>query len=352
MSGSFVYLQQGTIMLRINITCAIITSLLFPALASAAQPTTATGYAIYGAGNVELTSYSTSIGPIYAGGNLALDFGYGIQRSSQNSGDMYARGNLTLGNLSDVNGSLYANHSVTLGNDESVTGNIRYGTGYTNGSSFNTIGGTATQQFDTVAPVGLPKATSFTPGFTDAIHNTSFSLAPGSYGAVTESGLFQSVHLTSGTYYLNSLSLLDSTSLYLDFNGTQPIKVYVQGDINIDSGFNVYVNGVAVGNGNNGLQTGYAGLTLFETHGNFTMGSGFLNYFYGTIFAPQGSVTMNVQDMFGSIIAGGDIKGNVYMDERSSQLVTAPEPATIALVAIAAPGLALLALRRRKNAAA
>ena len=174
-------------------------------------------------------------------------------------------------------------------------------------------------------------------------------MPPGSYGAVQETGLFESVHLSSGNYYLGSLSLLGSTSLYLDFTNLQPINVYVQGNITLDSGFDVYVNGVQVGNGNNGLQTEYAGLTLFETHGNFSLASGFLNYFYGTLFAPSGSVTMNVQDMFGSILASGPITGNAYIDLRSSQTLAVPEPPSITLLVVGMVALTLLLVQLRSE---
>jgi hypothetical protein len=315
-------------------------------LAEAAQPQSAKQYAVYSSTSVQLETYSTVLGPAYSGGNLQLDFGYGIQRPAQNAGDFYARGNYSLGLLSDVTGNVFANGNVTLDSSTDVNGNIVHGGTYTSSGS---VTGSVTQQAGSVASVALPPATSFTPGIFDSIHNTDFTLAPGSYGVVEQNGLFKSVHLSSGTYYMSSLSLLNSTSLYLDFAGLEPIKVYVQGNINLDSGFDVYVNGVQVGNGNNGLQTVYAGLTLFETHGNFNMDSGFLNYFYGTIFAPYGSVTVDTQDMFGSILAAGPVTGNTYLSLRESQLVGVPEPGTAVLLACGAAAV-IVAGRRRRHA--
>ena len=257
---------------------------------------------------------------------------------------MYARGDFVQDNLSQVTGNVFANQSITLNTSSAnVSGNATYGSTILNSG---TVGGSIIHQANSVAAVNLPSATSFSAGFLDSIHNTDFTLAPGSYGAVQETGLFKSVHLSSGNYYMNSLSLLNSTSLYLDYTAQQPINIYVLGNINLGSGFNVYVNGVPVGNGNNNLQTGYAGLTLFETHGNFVLPGGFLNYFYGTVFAPNGSITMDVEDMFGSLIAGGPIKGNVYMDLRTSQQLAVPEPATNVLAILGAACLMLMFRRR------
>jgi hypothetical protein len=333
--------------MRLAAILLAVVALLFQRDAQAAQPVKATDYSIFSASSIELTSYSTSVGPIYSGGNLHLDFGYGIQRPLQNSGDMYARGAFVQDDLSQVTGNVFANQSITLNTSSArVSGNVTYGTSISNGG---TVSGSVIHQANSVAAVNLPSATTFSAGFFDEIHNTDFTLAPGSYGAVQETGLFKSVHFSSGNYYMNSLSLLNSTSLYLDYTAQQPINVYVQGNINLGSGFKVYVNGVPVGNGNNNLQTGFASLTLFETHGNFTLPGGFLNYFYGTVFAPNGSITMNVQDMFGSLIAGGPINGNVYMDLRSSQLLAVPEPATNVLALLGAASLMLMFRRRQTS---
>jgi hypothetical protein len=316
-SSIWAFWTSSILSFRLPIAAVFFAWVLLADASAASQPLKATDYAVLSATSVELTSYSTVAGPVYSAGNLHLDFGYGIQRPPQNAGDFYSRADFVQDSLSQVSGDVFANGSVSL-NSANVSGNIKYGNQYT-ASADSTVGGSVAHQANSVAFVGLPPATSFSPGFLDSIHTTDFALAPGAYGAVEENGLFKNVHLSSGNYYMSSLSLNGSTSLYLDFNGTQPINVYVDGNVFIDSGFNVFVNNVAVGNGNNGLQTGLAGLTLFETHGNFTIASGFLNYFYGTIFAPSGSVTMDVEDMFGSILASGPIMGNAYISLRSSQ---------------------------------
>jgi hypothetical protein len=309
-------------MKKVCILCSLV---LLAARVDAAQPARAVDYAVFSGSDVELTSYSTAIGPVYSGGNMRLEFGYGIQRPSQNSGDFYARGNFVQESLSEVRGKVSANGSVTLQGSADVIGSVVYGTQFSKSMSSD-VSGTVTQHAGSVAAVSLPPATTFSPGFFDAIHSDSFTLAPGSYGVVEQNGLFESVTLSSGVYRMKSLTLLNSTSLYLNFNGLEPIKIYVQGDIALDSGFSVFVNGVEVGNGSNGLQTGYAGLTLFETHGDFTVESGFLNYFYGTIFAPFGSVTMDFQDFYGSVLASGPVTGNAYVSLRESQLLASPTP--------------------------
>ena len=213
-------------------------------IATAAQPTRAKDYAVFGLSDVTLDSYSTVLGPVYSGASTVAKFGYGIQEPSQNAGDFYSRGSFTLESLSEVKGNIFANQNVTLQGSADVTGNIVYGNFYS-ASTSSDVSGSVTKQTDSVAAVSLPPPTSFTPGFFDAIHTSDFTLAPGAYGAVQQNGLFNEVHLSSGVYTMRSLALNGSTSLHLNFDGMNPIKVYVEDDIFIDSGFDVYVNGAA-----------------------------------------------------------------------------------------------------------
>ena len=120
-------------------------------------------YAIVGESGVSLNSYSTVLGDIYCGGNLDLQFGYGIQ-NSQNAGNMFSTGNVNVGLLSDVTGNIYANGGVSVNGDDTITGNVVYGTTYSTALTGNLVGGTVTRGANTVPAIGLPGPMSFTPG--------------------------------------------------------------------------------------------------------------------------------------------------------------------------------------------
>ena len=57
------------------------------------------------------------------------------------------------------------------------------------------VSGTVTQAANSVPTVNLPSAVSFTPGTNDITTASNLTLAPGSYGNVTESGQFQNIYL-------------------------------------------------------------------------------------------------------------------------------------------------------------
>ena len=78
------------------------------ASAQLAADADATDFSIFAAGNVTLDTYSTSIGDVYAGQDLTANFGYGLQRPTQNSGDFYSRQNInTVGGLTTINGDIW-----------------------------------------------------------------------------------------------------------------------------------------------------------------------------------------------------------------------------------------------------
>lgn len=322
--------------------CAVLAAISSFATVAVAAPASPYAYAILGMGDVELATYSTVIGDVYAGEDLTLKFGYGIQGPS--AGDMYARGDFTIESLSDVVGDVFTNGDATLEGSAEVSGSVTYATTYT--KDFSAKAGGFVQQPDSVPLVGLPNASSFSHGQIDIISDEGLVLVPGSYRNVTQEGLFDDMYLTSGQYFIRNLSLLNSTKLHLDIVGNQPIEIYVTDDILIGSGFDVYVNGALVGS-DGSLPTALASLVLFETHGDLTIEPGFLNYFFGTIFAPFGDVEMDLQDMYGSILAGRDIRGNVYLNHVPSAVI--PEPSALVTLLAGVAILGLAALRRPRK---
>ena len=54
------------------------------------------------------------------------------------------------------------------------------------------------------------------------------------------------------------------------------------------------------------------------------MPGGFTSEFFGTIFAPFGNVTVDLQDMHGSILGKGVVSAEVYLDHRASDYLRSP----------------------------
>ncbi len=259
-------------------------------------------YSIFGASDVFLNTYSVVHGDVYSGDDLTLKFGYGIQRPLQNVGSMYAFGDYTQESLSQVNGNVRANGFASLLGSAAITGSM--------------VTGSAAS----VPQIALPPATSFQHGTQNLVLESDHVLAPGAYGDVLCTGLFESLTLSSGDYYFETLRTNSSTTIHLNMtNG--PVRIYSTGDIHFSSGLSFTVNGIDVSSESEDLDSSLASQVLFETHGAFQVDSGFLSQFYGTIFAPQGVVDVDLQDMYGSILASGRIDAEVYLEHVPSTLI-------------------------------
>ena len=293
--------------MRIHVlTLSLLLSALSATSLFAQISTNPANYAIVGEGGVSLNSYSTVLGDVYSAGDLNLQFGYGIQQPSQNAGNMLSTGNVIVGDLSDVTGNIYANRGVSLNGDDTITGNVVYGTSYSTTLTGNQVTGTVTQAANTVPAISLPSPISFTPGTNDITTASNLTLAPGNYGNITESGLYQNITLSSGDYYLKSLNVLSSDYLYLNVTSA-PIRVFVQGNINFDGYLTTYLNGQSSGT------SSLASSVLFQTGGNFNLDGSDLYEFYGTVFAPSGSVSLSIGQMDGSIMSSGSISATTYL---------------------------------------
>ena len=134
-------------------------------------------YTIVGENGVSLNSYSTVLGDVYSGGNLNLQFGYGIQQPSQNAGNMLSTGNVNVGLLTDVTGNISANGGVSLNGDDTITGNVIYGTSYSTALTGNQVTGTVTNAANTVPAISLPSPINFTPGTNNITTASNLTLA-------------------------------------------------------------------------------------------------------------------------------------------------------------------------------
>jgi len=308
-----------------------------------ASALSARDFAIYSAQDVNLESYSVVLGDIYAGRDINASFGYGIQRSASNAGDFLARRNVSVESLSDIDGNVSANGSITFEHAVDVTGNVTYGTTYQQIGSPGTISGVVSQQPNTVPAIALPQVTSFTAGGANLTSN-NLDLSPGSYGNIVVQGSSASLRLHAGTYYFSSLMMSGNRTLYLDLTSGQSIRVYSEGDLNF--GDHVFVNGLDVSSGLDASTRSLAANVLFESHGNVSIGRLF-DEFFGTVFAPNGTVVGDTLYHYGSIIAGGPVTGAFYIEHIPSALLAVPEPSGLA-GGVTLLGLAWARARRRR----
>ena len=282
-------------------------------------------YAIVGQSTVSLNTYSTVLGDVYAGGNLTAQFGFGIQEPSQNAGNMYTRGNFFEDLGSQVTGNVAANGIATLNYSSArLNGNLTYGGNvvYGNGASRSQITGAVTQAANAVALVPLPAPTTFSIGTNNITTSSDLTLAPGSYGDVNFNGLYDNLYLSSGNYYLKSFTAPSSSYIHLDLtNG--PIRFYVQGNTTFSTYSHLYVNGTEVSSSMTPAQRSLASNVLFETHGNFSF-SNPIGGFFGTIFAPYGTVNLEVEQAYGSILAGGAVNSEAYVTKVTSSGLQSP----------------------------
>jgi hypothetical protein len=307
-----------------------------------------TDFGIISQSDVTLESYSTVQGDVYAAGNLTTEFGYGIQRPDRTLGNMYTRGNYTQGLLTILNGNVFANGNVDLDGSARVNGNIAYG-GTFSKSTTAQVSGSLSNTPNTVGVVTFPVATSFVAGTTNIHATADISLAPGSYRDFS-TAIQRTVTLSSGDYFFKSLDLGSSNELNLQI-GNGPLRIFVEQDAIFGSGLEVTVNGVTIGENLDAATAALASNVLFESHSDVLIDAGFLNDFFGTIYTPFGGVTMDLQDMYGSIIAAGPVTGNVYLTTQASSLLNiqaVPEPTSVAALVCGTAGL-FFARRRKKS---
>ena len=362
--------------------------------AGAAQPTGAGQAAIFAGGNLQFDSFSTvSGGPVVANGNVAhgnnspsgglvvVDSLYAGGAFSHTAAayqsvkgevlfngsiaDLGGPGRTVGGNLTSAAGSVNFESNIKVAGSvaaagdfsqsfpfASVAGNVRAGGnvaiagtvagGVTYGGTFSrgtfaTIGGPI-QMGGAVSPTPFaPLSTPAGSGLRSTgpdVTLASFedrALAPGNYGTLAL-GSSTTVSLTAGTYIFKAIQS-DFRLNRLSFDTSAgPIKVFVDGDLTL--GLDQVINGESL------LRSGMpnpadAKNISFEVAGNFTAASAL----YGSIFAPNGSITLNdFADVNGRLLAGGDVT-------LGDADVTVPEPASLSLLLL---GGALLARRRSR----
>ena len=377
-----------------RLTLAWLASVLLVTPAFAAQPTDPTATAIFAGGNLTFNGFNTVIGgPIVANGNVlhnggTLNFASlyaggsfsDTPASYQNStGDILFGGNITNlggpgstfgGNITSggsiaflnssqqvagnvtaalnvslpfsfaaIHGNVLAGGDVNIQGD--VGGNVTYGNNFTLGT-FGSVSGITAQGGPVTptpfVPLTLPAGSNLTPGLTN-VTLASFedrSLAPGAYGALTMT-VGNTLSLSAGQYVFSSFTS-GSVLNHLSFDTSAgPISIYVKEDFDFDliqdiNGVSLFAGGTPNPDDSHDI--------FFETGANFIGGSSF----FGTVFAPNGNVTLETfTQATGRILAGHDVIIN------SGGVTLVPEPASLGVLACA--GI-LLARRRRRATAA
>ncbi|MFN3168248.1 MAG: hypothetical protein ACE37H_14395 [Phycisphaeraceae bacterium] len=269
----------------------VVAALALSACRAGATPTSALDVAIYSPAPVTLETYSAVNGDVYSGDDLTLEFGYGIQRPGLTLGDAYTAGDFNMGISGDVVGNVYANGAVNLAGGE--------------------VHGTLYASPGTVAPtLAIPQPAAFNHGSNDLTIGGGNALTPGVYRDVIITG--SSLNLTAGDYYFRSLTTTNSTTFDFDLtNG--PINLYVTGDVSLAAYQRYTVNGDEVDGHLIREQRALASKVLIEAHGDIINHSRSLSGFFGTLFAPYGSITLDSADSYGALIARDGITAQTYL---------------------------------------
>jgi len=341
------------VLIVIAIHCAAITLQQSTASAQLGSDAKATDFAIYAGQMATLDTYSTVLGDVYARENISVEFGYGIQRPSRNLGNFYAVEDIvTTSSLIDINGDLFANRDIEFLDGTDVVGNATYGRSISANAS-DVVTGVVTQASNTVASIAMPDTTDFVAGSVDydLADQQVVNLAPGSYRSVDLSGSsLDELHLTSGDYFLRNLTLGISTDLHLDLTGGQ-INVYVEDNVNLGTGLQLFVNGTEFVDPGDNPPPSFVDLAsdvTWEVHGDFEIGSGFLNEFFGTVYTPDGNISVDTEAFYGAMIAGRNVSGDFYLEHFASNRLTAiPEPAAAFVLLLG--GVTVICSRRRMS---
>ncbi|GEM_PF-2611314 len=222
-------------------------------------------------------------GSAYAGGDLRFGQDLAVGSSSGPLREVVANAAASIGGGANIYGNLYGN-SVTLGQLTGIRqvggigGNVQYTTSYFPSTSI-VEGSVSTPSSKTFGLINMPAATSFTAGGADQTVPTgqgqSLTLAPGTYGALKTSSQNQSVILSSGDYYFDSIATQGGFNLKIDTSGG-PVSIYVVDDADFAGRQTLWVKGTGTGGDFVKIDQApsLAGLIYLETHGKFIMGGG------------------------------------------------------------------------------
>ncbi len=239
-------------------------------------------------------------------------------------------GSVHLSGYAIVYGTIYAGGDITFSGSPTIVGGAFAGGNIGNGS----ITGDALQNSPTyleepICPylanlegLELPEPTEFTAGGQDVnvprrsnSHPLTYTLLPGTYGDLSapnnSSNSYTHLLLKAGSvdhaeYYFDSISLGNSSKIYLDLSGSHDIRIFVEGDVSLGT-LEVFVstNGINyLPMSDPAVSAEAAARVYIEPHGNFDLASP--SYFFGSVYTPYGNLSVgNSSQLYGSYYSGG-----------------------------------------------
>ena len=305
-------------------------------------------------GNVTTGSGATITGTINSGGTVDLGFaqsktasilatGNVLQgQSATTTGTIRAGGSFSNQDFSVVNGNVFANAGATV--NGSVVGNVTAG-GIITVGPFGSITGSSTTGTNPVNPatysaVSTPAAIPFASGGAAVVDGGAAAtpLQPGSYSDLNIPVL-GNLFLTSGDYFFNNFSFNGDTIFLQNLTANDRIRIFVAGTLFEGAITRMTIDGQPFATADASLSSN----VLWETLGAYSQDPLGDVQTFGTIFAPNGDITIGqFSSVTGSVIGGGQVNISVGFNESFVTSSLVPEPASLAVLSIG-----VLALLRR-----
>ena len=286
---------------------------------------------------------------------------------AQLNGSAYAGGNLTFGQDLTVGSSsaprqVVANGAAAIGGDVKIWGTLDADSA-TLGTGASVTGGVTTPSSTTFALVTMPAATVFTAGGANQTvptgNGNSLTLAPNAaYGALSTSSQNQSVILSSGNYYFDSITTQGGFDLKIDLTSGNRANLFVVGNADFAGTQTLLVKGAGTSGDFVPISQApsLAGLVYLETHGKFLMGGG-TNAEHviwgGTVYASQfegGSAEVSIgqyMDWYGAAYAYDSFETADHGKWTHVALTAVPEPETYLLMLAGLAAVGFVARRRK-----
>lgn len=282
---------------------------------------------IFSNGPIDIGSGAVVLGHIHAtGANITIGGSSTIGTPDnpveiRTSGDVYLSGSAT------VYGTIYAGGDIVFSSSATV-----YGNAYAGGSISNTkvsgdsLPNSPTYLEDPIRPdltslegLELPPPTDFSAG--NGVVTLprilpgaplTYPLPEGIYGSLqapnnsadkNASLLLSAGLLDHANYYFDSINVGANNKIYLNLAGTNDIRVFVEGDVNLDkSDVFISTDGVTYLPMSD-VDPSAAARVYWEAHGNFQLASDGL--FFGSVYTPYGSLgAANTSLLYGSYYSG------------------------------------------------